>query len=547
MLTAPVYALLAGLQLAAGALMAVTFHPLQLVIGPSIMGSLFACMFGASSKLPSLSGGKLWTYLPAVSLLLLPALGYLYAQAHVPTTKSDDVFVLSGKSMRIQARIESVLPQRGGRHNRYLITALRAGRDELDKKVSGAAILFLSSKSEVCRQLRAGVVIDCRCSVVSTADLRKRGKAGYADYLKRQGVFTFCYLNSHSQVEISSESETAGASNNPLARFAEGIEHIRCKLLSEHIHNLGPRQGGLLSAMVLGEKAVGLDSELLSSFRTVGLSHVLAASGFNLTVVTVATYFACRNLLMPSFVSNVFCFFMMVVFVLFAGTSASVMRASIMCALAIACHCLSRRVHLGGVLGVALIISVITQPLSLADPGFQLSYSAVGGIIFIAAPVALYLEKAISSRWIRWPVDCVVTVLIAQSCVLPLQLFYFKQLGLLFLPANFIASIVVTPVTVLGFISSIIVICWELFVPSFTLFGNVVAILDWLASFPLNILISTVNYLASFTWALVTFPPISLAHVVAYYFLFAWLSYFCVRKLEEKSKLQNLDAADSLE
>lgn len=531
MLTAPVYAFLTGLQLAVGTLLAVTFHPLQLVIGPSIMGVLFAAMLTPRTMVSKKPLQVLRYYLPAGILLFLPTLGYLYAQGHIPAAQSDDIFTLSGQSTRLESRVDAVLPQRGGRHIRYQITALNAGSVDQKKTITGTAILFLSSKHPFSSQLRAGTVFECQCSVVSTADLRKRGKAGYADYLKRQGIFSFCYVNSHHPCRLVETASNPSREGNSLNVFSSGIERIRAKLLDEHIHNLGARQGGLLSAMVLGEKAVGLDSDLLASFRTVGLSHVLAASGFNLTVVTVSTYYVCRTLLFPSLLSNTCCFFMMVVFVLFAGTSASVMRASIMCALAIICHCLSRRVHLGGVLGLALIISVVTQPLSLADPGFQLSYSAVAGIIFIAAPVAAHLEKVIVSRWVRWPVDCIVTVLIAQSCVLPLQLFYFKQLGLLFLPANFIASIVVTPVTILGFISSILVICWELFFPFFKPIASVVGLLDWLASIPLNILIATVNYLASFSWALVTFPPVSIAQVIAYYLLVAWLSYALVRRL----------------
>ncbi len=53
-----------------------------------------------------------------------------------------------------------------------------------------------------------------------------------------------------------------------------------------------------LASMVLGDKAVSLDKSLVTMFRNVGLSHVLAASGFNLTVVMVMTFFVGRLIIL---------------------------------------------------------------------------------------------------------------------------------------------------------------------------------------------------------------------------------------------------------
>jgi competence protein ComEC len=229
-------------------------------------------------------------------------------------------------------------------------------------------------------------------------------------------------------------------------------------------------------------------------------------------------------------------FAMMIVFVLFAGNSSSVVRASLMCALAIFCSCLGRRVHIAGLLGAALLVSVLSDPLSVADPGFQLSYAAVAGIIFVVSPVAIYLEAAIERRWLRWSLDCLCTVLVAQACVLPLQLFYFRQIGLLFLPANIVASLVVTPVTVAGFASSLVVLLCPFGTFLAPPFHWLAALLDWLAAVPLNILVSIVAALSSCRWAVLTVPNFALWQVILYYLIFVCLSVALTSRLKEIEK-----------
>src|SRR5690606_33594148 len=66
---------------------------------------------------------------------------------------------------------------------------------------------------------------------------------------------------------------------------------VRQLILAVHRDNLGARRGDLLSAMVLGERTVKLDSEIVEGFRDVGLSHLLAASGFDLLLVVASAYF----------------------------------------------------------------------------------------------------------------------------------------------------------------------------------------------------------------------------------------------------------------
>ncbi len=569
MLTPPVFLLLAGMQFAAGALVAACCLSWTLLLWTAAIGSVL-CAFFLSSRFDSGSdlasesaldlavGQELdsefndlkraWPGAVLIFFLCLaPALGFTYANWRFPRVSNIDLVQFAGKHVFLKATVETVLPLKNKGQARFICTAESVRFENrgmiASHKCDGATLLLLKRGSPFVGKLTKKTIFTGACTVTSVADLRKRGRGGYATYLKRIGINSLCYLDGGANALVLQEarvdSSAVSVAVSVTDKINERVEFLRGRLIACHIHNLGQKVGSLLTAMVLGEKAVGLDPELLASFRSVGLSHVLAASGFNLTVVTLATHWACRALCLPAIGTNCLSFAMMVVFVLFAGNSASVVRASVMCALAIACSCSARRVHVAGLLGATLLISVLVDPLAVADPGFQLSYAAVGGIIFVVSPVAVYLETVIQRRWLRWSIDCLFTVLVAQACVLPLQLFYFQQIGLLFLPANLLASLVVTPVTVAGFASSLVLLLCPLgtvFAPPFLWLATV---LDFLAALPLNVLVLVVLSLSSCRWAVLTVPSVAVWQVVLYYLVLVWLSVSLVNRLKLK-KRENL-------
>ncbi len=548
MLTPPVFLLLAGLQIAVGALVCACSQSWTLLLWPSTIGTVLCAFFMSSQSDSDFVDAKRAGAAIAliVFLALAPPLGFAYTSWRFPRASSNDLAQFSGRHVDLEATVEAVLPLKSGGQARFIcsaqsvrLTKRQFGSGNTDRKCEGQTLLVIRRGSPFIDKLNRKSHFKCACTVTSVDELAKRGKGGYAIYLKRIGINSISYFDGRQKAFVLAERLDRTVASTLAVSISESVESLRSRLISVHIQNLGQKVGSLLTAMVLGEKAVGLDPELLTDFRNVGLSHVLAASGFNLTVVTFSAHWVCRALCVPALATNGVSFAMMIVFVLFAGNSSSVVRASLMCALAIFCSCLGRRVHIAGLLGATLLISVLVDPLSVADPGFQLSYAAVSGIIFVVAPVATYLEVVVERRWLRWSLDCLFTVLVAQSCVLPLQLFYFKQIGLLFLPANLLASLVVTPVTVAGFTSSLLVLLTAL-CPFGTALAQpflcLAALLDWLAAIALNLLVYVVVSLSSCRWALITVPPVAVWQVLLYYLGLVLFSVVLIKQLEKTSK-----------
>ncbi|MBK9141886.1 MAG: ComEC/Rec2 family competence protein [Candidatus Melainabacteria bacterium] len=329
---------------------------------------------------------------------------------------------------------------------------------------------------------------------------------------------------------------------------AEAFAAARQAIVAGHRANLGGDLGDLLSSIVLGDRTVRLSAEIKETFRVTGLSHLLAASGFNLSILVAAVYFSVALITRNRLLISLIALAVTAGFVGLAGPSASVVRAAIMVSFLILARLSFRRLHGGAALAATLMVALALDPLSIVDVGMQLSYAAtaaiVGGIGAVDrlarggdrdnpdgadAPEVL---NSLPVRIRRWLIDSTAVIVLAQSGVLPLQLYYFERLGLLFLPANLLIEPVVAPLTVAGFLSSACLLVGGApspAVPFAGLFSGLSFSLDWLASFLLRYMIALARYLAGLEWATIEVEPVSPQGLVVYYLCLAFFL-FCLSR-----------------
>lgn len=264
-----------------------------------------------------------------------------------------------------------------------------------------------------------------------------------------------------------------------LPSFQLPLNELRQKLLQLHQLAIGSELGPLLGSMVLGERACKIDGQMKLSFNRVGLSHLLAASGMNLTII-LGALLLCRSFSIdrsePARRKNSTDIWLSLLavlgFTMLAGPSPSVNRAAIMCSLVLFSSLLFRGLPAVRALCLALLINIAGDPLCVFDLGLELSYSATFGVLVLLPLVQgsfdYFFERL--PAILRLPLlhlflRLLAVVLAAQSSVMPLQLFYFGQFSTLFLPANLLAEPLVAPITVLGFASTIFA-CPLLLLPS---------------------------------------------------------------------------------
>ncbi len=284
-----------------------------------------------------------------------------------------------------------------------------------------------------------------------------------------------------------------------------------------HTAAIGPENGALLTSMVLGDRAIRLPKNVVQAFRNIGLSHILAASGFNLTVVIAMTYFIVRLINPNERLANIGALIAMIAFIALAGPSPSVIRAALMCTMVLISRLSRRKTSAAVALSVALLVTWIVSPQQLTDIGLQLSYAATGGIVCGARPFADWLRfgPGIVSEKIA---EAVGLATVAQLSVLPIQIYYFWQTGLLFIVANLSVVPIVSPVTMLGFASSLVAILGLAMPAIMPLVQWLVTTIDAATNLPVSYMLWIANFLSSIEIARIRLGQPEPMAIAIYYF-----------------------------
>ncbi|MBC2934153.1 ComEC/Rec2 family competence protein [Nocardioides sp. zg-1228] len=211
----------------------------------------------------------------------------------------------------------------------------------------------------------------------------------------------------------------------------------------------------LVPALVVGDDG-GLDSDLADDFRTTGLTHLLAVSGTNLTLVVGSLLVLGRWVGVRGPWLYALGVLGIVGFVLTARAEPSVVRAAAMGTVALVGmgrNGLSRGVR---GLGVAVLALLLVWPRLALTPGFALSALATAGILLLA-PV----WRDALMRWTpRWVAEAVSVPLAAQVACTPVVAALSGQVSLVAVGANLLAAPAVAPATVLGLAGGLLGLVW---------------------------------------------------------------------------------------
>jgi competence protein ComEC len=214
---------------------------------------------------------------------------------------------------------------------------------------------------------------------------------------------------------------------------------------------LPPVSGALFEGLLIGERRQ-LPPTLVADFRTAGVFHILAISGFNVGLVAGAVILLLRLLRMPSRASAAVALAALVGFAAVVGGQPSVLRATVMAGLVLAGRLLGRESGAWNSLGAALLVLLAWEPGALTDPGLQLSFAATAGILHLAPPIRDGLPA-------RWPRSLRVAVAVsagAQLAVTPLMLLHWSQLSLIGVAANLLVVPLAALLTTLGLLAVVL-------------------------------------------------------------------------------------------
>jgi competence protein ComEC len=178
---------------------------------------------------------------------------------------------------------------------------------------------------------------------------------------------------------------------------------------------------GVVVALVTGDRLM-LSPELEELYRDAGIFHVMAISGAQVAIVILVFYFALRRLGVSEVLTLWVLLLVVPLYAAFCGSAPPVVRAVLGAAFVVVARLLSLdRPHMNA-LGLTALLLLSWEPISLEDPGFQLSFAAMAAILWLAEPLARRLA----------PLGVLATPLsvsmAAQTAVLPITAWHFHAL-----------------------------------------------------------------------------------------------------------------------
>lgn len=287
-----------------------------------------------------------------------------------------------------------------------------------------------------------------------------------------------------------------------------GWWQIRERIVRSQVHWLGVPEGPLVSAMVLGSKAVDLPYDIRDLFVQAGLAHALAASGFQTSLIlSVILQLTKRAKKITQFTLGLLG---LIIFLSLTGFQPAVLRAVIMGFAALVGLVLDRKVKQLGSLLLAATLLLIFNPLWIWDLGFQLSFLATLGLV-VTVPAIVnkfgWLPPAIASF--------IAVPLAATIWTLPLQLLVFGVVPSYSLLLNILSTPLISVISIGGIISAIAALIW-------TPAGSTLAAI---LHYPTNWLIKLVEFFSQLPGNSVAVGSISTWQLLAIYALIilVWL------------------------
>ncbi len=223
--------------------------------------------------------------------------------------------------------------------------------------------------------------------------------------------------------------------------------HIRKKLLKVlRVYLPTQNEFGVGAALILGEKS-DLRPNIREAFAETGSMHILAVSGLHTGLVFLLVNFLLGFIYWKKrwwrWLKAIILLLSIWSFALVTGASPSVLRSATMFSFIIVGNAMSRAANIYNVLAASAFCLLIYEPQMLFEPGFQLSYLAVTGIVYFQPRI--YKWWFISNKIGDYAWRLTSVSIAAQIMTLPLSLLYFHQFPLYF----WLSGLVVIPAAVI--------------------------------------------------------------------------------------------------
>ena len=318
----------------------------------------------------------------------------------------------------------------------------------------------------------------------------------YVNYLRKDGVL---YVMSYPKIEIISR----GNGN----KIQSALFFAKEKFLEKMNFAITGTESLFMGGLILGEKA-SFSQALRQSFIDTGTIHIIALSGYNVTIV--AEWIMSLFSFLPKNFGIGMGILAIFLFIIMTGGSSTAIRAGIMATLALIARATGRNYDLGRALILAGVSMIILNPFLLVyDVSFQLSFLATFAVIFLAPRIEKYFAWVTRSFGLR---DIVSVTCAAYIFVFPFILYKMGNLSLVALPANVLILPFIPFTMMLGFITGFLGIIYYVFA----------APVGYISYLFLHYELGVISFFSHLPFAAFYFPDFPLLLTIAIYTYFIY-------------------------
>ncbi|MGH2802093.1 MAG: ComEC/Rec2 family competence protein, partial [Thermoleophilaceae bacterium] len=356
-------------------------------------------------------------------------------------------------------------------------------------RLEGARLLLRAPRWEpLSRSLRVGHEL----RVAGRLEAIPKEAGGEEEGAAENGAFDFdAYLRGRgvaAELLLERASPTGRRRGGP----AGTLDRMRERAERGVVSGMSAEEGALLRGMVLGQDEA-ISASAREDFRDSGLAHVLAVSGQNVVLLAALALpvLMIAGLGLRARLAALAA--LIAVYVPLAGAGPSLQRAGVMGLAGVVAMASSRPASRWYALLLAATATLAWNPRAWTDPGWQLSFAAVVGILVIGVPLGRVLRRAVEevapptrlTPAVALLADGVAITVAATIATAPLLAHHFDSVALAGLPANLLALPAVAPAMWLGMLKIALVQAGSLGAPAAEALGApaglAVRYVGWLA------------------------------------------------------------------
>lgn len=338
--------------------------------------------------------------------------------------------------------------------------------------------------------LKSGDIVEIRSKLLEPDAPQNPGQFDYRKYLYRKGISRIIRCNDANVIIKGREPG-----------FFTLAGRIRQSMVRAVYAYVPPEEAVVLEGVMTGNERK-IPDDLNDAFRATGTAHILAVSGMNAGLVTLFIFLLLKAAGIRGPPAAWITMAGVALFCLVTGAEGSIVRASVMACSALLALALGRQADVLNALYISCFGMALIEPAVVFDAGFQLSFFATFGLIYMT-PWLMKLCRG-------WPEAVAITAggtVAAQLFVSPLIINIFGQFSLVSPAAN----IFIAPLSGFATITGFVMWIFSWFPEAAKIFGAS----SWL-------IIKTMSYLAQLMAGLphaaISVKPAGVLLTGAYYF-----------------------------